>query len=233
MKYRKVIFLALFLTNLFLLKAQFSISPSMGLSISSFSNVDTKGMNSLIGYNLGFDFHYAFSNRWGVQSGFYLIQKGANDINGFINVEETLYDKDIVSIDVKMNYLKLPILLSMTQMLHKEMYIRLNVGPFVSYGLFGKGRIGQVDQTYSAGIDPFEEIAFETKEHGRKIFSQFNNWDFGCDFNLEIMMYKVKFGFLYELGLSNISDNFPVRFDHNLSNRTFSFYVGYILPFDN
>lgn len=230
MKYQKIILIVFFLTILFESKAQFSISPSIGLGISSFSNIDAKGMNPLIGYNVGINLHYAFSNRWGVQSGFYLIQKGANDVNGFINIEEDLFDKDIVSVDVKMNYLKLPITFSMTQKLHEEMYIRMNVGAFASYGVFGKGTISRIDQTYSTGIDPFEEISFNTKEHGKKIFPKLNNWDIGCDFSLELIMYKVKIGLLYELGLSHISKQFPVRYDNNLCNRTFSICIGYILP---
>lgn len=230
MKHKKVIIFVLFLFNMMGLSAQFSVSPNAGVSISKFSNVNNDQMNSLIGFNFGVDVHYAFTERFGVQSGLSLIRKGADDVQGRLNISEP-YDVDLISMDMRMDYLELPLIFSFTQRIKEEMRVRLNLGPYFSYGVSGKGSIGRIDQTYTAGMDPFDAIAIETKTHGKQVFPAFNRWDIGCRFNAEVIMYSLKVGLSYDLGFSDISDNFPVRYDNPLRNRTFNLYLGYILPF--
>ena len=45
-----------------------------------------------------------------------LIRKGANNVEGFLNTTEP-YDVDLVSMDIRMNYLKLPLIYHLNKLL--------------------------------------------------------------------------------------------------------------------
>lgn len=211
------------------LYSQLSLSPSVGLNISSLSGVESS--SSFISYNVGISALYNFSTFWGLESGIYISQKGTNDLRGVINISEYPNNADLVSMDFKATYMRIPVLLSIGHSLYKDLSIRFKCGPYFSYGLSGKGAIGRLDNTYKAGIRPFDSMSFETLAYGRKVFPGINRWDLGCSFNIELEMYSLQIGAIYDLGLSNLSDNFPIRGESNLKNRTWNMYIAYKLSF--
>ncbi len=211
------------------LHSQLSLSPNVGFNISSLSGIESS--QSFISCNAGVSALYNFSSFWGLESGIYITQKGANNIKGTINISEYPINADLVSMDLKTTYMKIPLMLSIGHSLYKDLSIRLKSGPYFSYGLLGKGSIGRLDNTYKAGLRPFESISFETSSYGRKVFPGMNRWDIGCSFNIELVMYDLQIGVLYDLGISKLSDFFPIRSADDLKNRTWSVYIAYKLPF--
>lgn len=227
---KKIVSLILIcILNSISLHSQFSISPRVGLNISSLSGIES--FRSFISYNVGVSALYNFSSLWGLESGAYITQKGANDLRGVINISEYPNNADLVSMDFKTTYLKIPMLLAIGHCLYKDLSIQLKSGPYFSYGLSGKGSIGRLDNTYKAGIKPFDSMSFETMAYGRKIFPSINRWDVGCSFNIELVIYSLQIGVIYDLGLSQLSSNFPIRSEGNLKNRTWNIYIAYKLPF--
>lgn len=224
-----VCIISICILNFTSLYSQLSVSPNVGINISSLSGVESS--QSIISCNAGVSALYNFSSFWGLESGIYITQKGANNIKGTINISEYPINADLVSMDLKTTYMKIPLMLSIGHSLYKDLSIRLKSGPYFSYGLSGKGSIGRLDNTYKAGLRPFESISFETSSYGRKVFPGINRWDIGCSFNVELVMYNLQIGVLYDLGISKLSNYFPVRGADGLKNRTWSAYVAYKLPF--
>lgn len=226
---RFVCIISICILNFTSLYSQLYIAPNVGLNISSLSDVESS--HSFISYNVGISALYRYSSFWGLESGVYITQKGANNIKGAINISQYPINTDLVIMDLKTTYIKIPLMLSIEHSLYKDLSIRLKSGPYFSYGLSGKGSIGRQNNTYKAGIRPFDSMSFETSSYGRKVFPGINRWDIGCSFNLELVMYSWQLGVLYDLGISNLSHCFPIREVNNLKNRTYSIYVGYKIPF--
>ncbi len=225
-KMKRLVLPVVLFMNIVSAPAQMTLAPNVGMNISSYSNI--KKENSFLGYYLGVEARYEFSNLWGIESGFFLSQKGANSMTGPLNIEEYPIDVELVTMDTKVTYLRLPLMFSIKHVLYKDLLLQISAGPYFSYGIVNKATLGRMNGSYAIGINSFEPILFETQAYGIKRFPGFNRWDIGASFKADLIMYNFKIGVLYDLGCSDVSSVFPVKNDKNISNRTFTIQIGYV-----
>lgn len=206
--------------------AQLSFSPKAGITISDISN--TQNSNDYISYNFGVGVDYHFS-RWGIGSGLFLKEKGTNNMEGFINIDEYPVNTDLVTMDAKLMYLQLPLLASYRLPLYDHVAVRFNAGPYVGYGLKGKYHLQRLNGEYGVSSSLFDPILFETESYGKKDLSSFNRWDWGIIAGVEMSVYRFNVGVSYEIGLKDLSSHFPIRYDGKQQNRSWNMYVGFTI----
>ena len=223
---KRLLLLAVLFMNIISVAAQITWVPSVGMNVSSYSNIEKE--NSFSGYYLGVEARYGFSDLWGIESGLFLSQKGANNMIGSLNIEEYPFDVELVTMGTKVTYLRLPLMFSIKQALYKDLLFQFSAGPYFSYGIINKSTLGRMDGSYAIGINSFEPISFETQAYGKKRFPGFNRWDIGACFKADLIMYNFKIGALYDLGCSDVSSVVPIKSDKTISNRTFTIQIGYV-----
>jgi hypothetical protein len=119
-------------------------------------------------------------------------------------------------------YLEVPIMLSLKAALSNDMALRVNAGPYLAYGLGGKGKMSSKEMgSVEVGIDLFgEELGFKRFDAG-----------IGFGGGLEIKQFYL--GVTYDLGLANImpsnDDDILDYGDYKITmkNKTLSISLGY------
>ena len=131
---------------------------------------------------------------------------------GYTNENEALYEKQ--TLDVKIYYVDLPIVLKANGNLGNNVILSGSTGPYLGYGLIGKTKAEgtYMDEKYSINNDI---------DWGKDI----NRFDFGWTFGGELTLNSILLGASFDLGLANI---FPDNDNGNtLKNRVIKFSVGY------
>ena len=162
--------------------------------------------NTKLGLNAGFTYEAPISKSSFFEFGLGIESKGFQVKNE---------DADLRAV-IGLQYITAPLMLKFTQPLKNGLRIYENIGAHVAYGISGKLKVGDYD------FDDKDTRSINWGDHDSK--DDYKPLDYGLSFGAGVENNSIQYGFLYDLGLANIStyttDGTVVR------NRAFKFYFG-------
>ena len=203
---RKIFIYLLFLSAISSLKAQMYIGPKLGINYASmvYGDEDYLSDNNykvdpLVLYQGGLILHYAVNKRWSLHTEVNYTKKGRRLVS-----EDSLYMSD----RLECTYLEVPILFRFS-FGTEQIRFYFNVGPHISYHLYGEGSFSsavlrrglpyEADQEYVNSLNDdilLYSIGNETSQENRRNIETdiFNTLQLGLDFGTGISIPIVNEG---------------------------------------
>lgn len=180
-----------------------------GLNIAdmraSYSGAISVSLGSRTGFHVGFIADIPVTEKFYVQPGLYLQEKG---FKRSIASNDYAYAMDI---NANSLYLEIPLLASFRFKMNSNVQIHANVGPYIAYGIGGKGK-GSFDG------ETLDEDFFG---EGMRRF------DAGLSFGGGLLIQRHYYiGLAYEHGLTGIVDEEEID-DGSVKNRNWMISIGY------
>lgn len=220
---KRIIFLVLFGMVAVSMYPQLSFGVKTGLTVSSFSNIETK-IKANTGYKAGVSIEYMFS-RWGVNSGVYLSKTGVAYSEGLLQSKDNIAGFAVMEISPQ--YITIPLSAVYKIPIDNQIKLSFNAGLYFGYGISGKGFIRYDNGGY--GISAFEDnrIANDPRFLDFTI-PKANRTDLGVILGIGIDIQNFNIGISYEQGGLNVYDQYPVSpSSSDIKNSVFWVGVGY------
>lgn len=207
--------------------AQVKLGIGAGANLSNYitdshSNPsDSKNMK--VGFQAGLTVDYEFQNHLMLMSGLFFVRKGGN-----LKLGENYYGKDGINayyrypdVEVKMNYLQIPVKLGYNFHINDKISLIPNVGLYAAYGFnAGESDLQMVGdgKLIHAGWKPLDGYGNTSDQAIRG----FNHWDVGATAGIKAVIGKhYTISFDYNIGLNKAQSTYGLR------NSTFQLSVGY------
>ena len=234
--------------------SQLSVEPRAGLGVTGFSNVDEPISN--VGYKLGISVNYLFTPSWGIQTGFFVTEKGVKNSKGFVDLSIKNEDNNLLStrnwstsLELRTNYFEIPLGVIYKYSVDSNVSFGLNFGGYVAYGYGGKGIWRFDGLNYSSRIAIFDkekEIHLnstyistisinDTNNHillENYSYKTANKIDCGLNGGVFVDVYNFSISANYDYGLTNVYKTYPIPSfnssnNKNIKNKAFWISLGY------
>ncbi|MDR1681158.1 MAG: PorT family protein [Prevotellaceae bacterium] len=205
---------------------KFAFGVRGGLNLSTAIVNDAAAIKIKPGYHIGGTVDYCFTQKFGLQSGLFLSEKGSK-IDGFNSGDYVGGSPDYTFIFDAL-YLKLPVYATFRKNISDNFKVNIGLGAYFAYGIGGKTKQTLHNSAFADG-----NTAIEWNTFGNGVYDESRDWLRGetlrpFDFGAEI---KVDFSynqFIVGIGLeSGIMDIMHEERDLHYRNENISISVGY------
>ncbi|MDR1673525.1 MAG: PorT family protein [Bacteroidales bacterium] len=206
--------------------SKFEFGVRGGLNLSTAIVNDAAAIRIKPGYHIGGTVDYFFTQKFGLQSGLFLSEKGSK-IDGFNSRSYVGGSPDYTFIFDAL-YLELPVYVAFRKNISGNFNVNMCLGPYFAYGIGGKTKRTLHNSAFADGSTEIEWNTF-----GNGVYDESRDWLRGetlhpFDFGAGI---KVDFGynqFILGIGLeSGIIDIMHEERDIHYRNENISVSVGY------
>lgn len=183
--------------------AQVKYNVQAGLNFTEMTNNSL--VSSKTGFRFGLGLNYNFSNNFSIDPSLLIVSKGFRQTNFSINVSPV--------------YLQIPVNATLNLPLNEKISILIGVGPYVAYGIGGKGSFVDENNNRYNGEKLFSKNSFVS------MLTYKNRFDAGLNANIGVMFGDIvvyaggDFGFLPVNNLDFEDKNYNSGFYFMLSYR--------------
>jgi hypothetical protein len=205
----------------------YSDSYNNGANYESGTSTLTDNTGNLIGFHVGAVVDINILEFLYFQPGLMLSLKGGDTKTESEERDGSYYYYRESTDNYSLWYLDVPLMFSLKGALANDMALRVNAGPYLGFGLFGKyessyERTGSNQYDNYSEKEKVENVFEPTAKEKADGYKGFNKLNFGVGFGAGVEYTNLYFGLNYNIGLANMSK----EDDGGTYERTFGLTIG-------
>jgi len=220
---RKFVCLALLMMSFVAVKAQWSVSPELGLSMVNRPGIVNSKWDN--GWKVGVGVEYQFSPMFSLKSGLHYTQRGWE--LSFIPWLDQEGELSISTGDSKRHFLQLPVMAQLGWDLGKDIRLNVAAGPYIAYCVHHNYSYGTYSNFTHYGYGGYGygygSGGTGSSYGGYRPFDGLRSFDWGASFAVGLEVKNLYFNIGYDLSLGEEYPNDGL----NVNYHTLSLTVGY------